>query len=143
MVLKQTKLFIQFEIDVVGVLAASTGYIVLMPDFMGLSDGDWPHYYMHAESEVTPVVDMVCIATFYLSMDIAESAIVFIRYLKEEYDYGSASNVRSGLSEYSCNGVSTNGGLYDLFHTHRALMENDICHIHSLLICPTLYFRYN
>ena len=127
-VLKQKSVPSNLKLDVVGVLAASTGYIVLMPDFMGLGDGDWPHYYMHAESEARSVVDMVLALPAFLSK------------------YGYSWNQQLFLSGYSQGGHVTMAahqmleadypnipvtasapmaGPYDLSNTHRALMEND------------------
>ena len=101
---------------------------------------------MHAESEARSVVDMVLALPAYLSK------------------YGYSWNQQLFLSGYSQGGHGTMAahqmleadypnipvtasapmaGPYDLSNTHRAQWKMIVCHIHSRLICPTLYFRYN
>lgn len=43
----------------IGVVMASTGYLCAMPDFLGLGEGPGLHYYIHAKSEATAVIDML------------------------------------------------------------------------------------
>lgn len=43
----------------VGIVMASTGYLCAMPDYLGLGEGPGPHYYIHAKSEATAVIDML------------------------------------------------------------------------------------
>jgi hypothetical protein len=42
-----------------GVVFAPSGYVVCMPDYLGLGDGEGLHPYCHAKSEATAVVDML------------------------------------------------------------------------------------
>jgi acetyl esterase/lipase len=43
----------------VGYAAAIDGYIVLLPDYLGLGESDGIHPYLHALSEATASIDMV------------------------------------------------------------------------------------
>ncbi len=43
----------------VGLIFATEGYIVCMPDFLGLGKGTGLHPYMHAKSEATATIDML------------------------------------------------------------------------------------
>jgi len=42
-----------------GLIFGTEGYIVCMPDFLGLGDSEGLHPYMHAESEATATIDMI------------------------------------------------------------------------------------
>lgn len=44
---------------IIGVVMASTGYLCAMPDYLGLGEGPGLHYYTHARSEATAVIDML------------------------------------------------------------------------------------
>jgi hypothetical protein len=44
---------------IIGIIMASSGYLCAMPDFLGLGEGPGPHYYIHAKSEATAVIDML------------------------------------------------------------------------------------
>lgn len=44
---------------VVGYFLGGTGYVAVLPDYLGLGDGPGPHPYMHARSEATATVDML------------------------------------------------------------------------------------
>jgi pimeloyl-ACP methyl ester carboxylesterase len=44
---------------VVGYFLGGTGYVTVLPDYLGLGDGPGPHPYMHARSEATATVDML------------------------------------------------------------------------------------
>ena len=45
--------------NVIGVVAASHGYIVTMSDFIGLGDGVGFHNYVHAETEASSTIDLI------------------------------------------------------------------------------------
>lgn len=44
---------------ILGLYCASDGYMMAMPDMLGLGDGPGFHPYMHARSEATAVIDML------------------------------------------------------------------------------------
>ncbi len=35
----------------VGLVAGSNGFVMCEPDYFGMGDGDWPHYYLHAYTQ--------------------------------------------------------------------------------------------
>jgi hypothetical protein len=43
----------------VGLLFATEGYVVAVPDYLGIGDGEGLHPYVHAASEATAVIDMM------------------------------------------------------------------------------------
>lgn len=43
----------------IGVLLAGDGYLVAMPDYLGLGDGEGFHPYSHAESQASSVIDIL------------------------------------------------------------------------------------
>jgi len=45
--------------NVIGVVAASHGYIVTMSDFIGLGEGVGFHNYVHAETEASSTIDLI------------------------------------------------------------------------------------
>lgn len=45
--------------ETIGVLLAGDGYLVAMPDYLGLGDGPEFHPYTHAETEASAVVDIL------------------------------------------------------------------------------------
>lgn len=47
-------------------LFASTGYIAVAPDYLGLGDGEGIHPYVHAESEATASIDLIRAAREFL-----------------------------------------------------------------------------
>lgn len=44
---------------IVGYFLAGTGYVAVLPDYLGLGDGPGPHPYVHARSEATASIDML------------------------------------------------------------------------------------
>jgi hypothetical protein len=44
---------------VVGYFLGGTGYVTVLPDYLGLGDGPGPHPYIHARSEATASIDML------------------------------------------------------------------------------------
>lgn len=49
---------ISYEANI-GVIMASMGYVVNMPDYLGLGDSPGLHPYVHAKSEASAVIDMI------------------------------------------------------------------------------------
>jgi len=49
-----------------GLIFGTEGYVVSMPDFLGLGKGSGLHPYMHAKSEATATIDMIRAAKNYL-----------------------------------------------------------------------------
>ena len=45
--------------SLIGVLLASTGYLVILPDYIGLGGSPGMHPYVHAETEALSVIDMI------------------------------------------------------------------------------------
>lgn len=49
-----------------GILFSTTGYITVMPDFLGLGDNPGIHLYQHSETEATATLDLVRAVRQYL-----------------------------------------------------------------------------
>ena len=45
--------------DLMGVVGAANGYIVIMSDFIGLGEGEGIHNYVHADTEASSVIDLI------------------------------------------------------------------------------------
>ena len=45
--------------SLLGILAASHGYIVLMSDYLGLGEGEGFHNYCHSDTEASAVIDLI------------------------------------------------------------------------------------
>ena len=45
--------------DLMGVISASHGYIVVMSDFIGLGEGEGFHNYVHAETQASATIDLI------------------------------------------------------------------------------------
>ena len=53
--------------SMIGVIAASHGYLVLMSDYVGLGSGEGFHNYCHAETEASAVIDLIIQSDFFLN----------------------------------------------------------------------------
>ena len=45
--------------DLIGVIGAANGYIVMMSDFIGLGEGEGIHNYVHADTEASATIDLI------------------------------------------------------------------------------------
>lgn len=43
----------------VGLVAASNGMVMCEPDYFGMGDGTWPHYYLHAFTQAMTNIDLL------------------------------------------------------------------------------------
>jgi pimeloyl-ACP methyl ester carboxylesterase len=43
----------------VGLVAASNGYVMCEPDYLGMGDSPWPHYYLHAYTQAMTNIDLL------------------------------------------------------------------------------------
>jgi hypothetical protein len=43
----------------VGLVAASNGMVICEPDYFGMGDGTWPHYYLHAFTHAMTNIDLL------------------------------------------------------------------------------------
>lgn len=60
-------------------LFASSGYISVAPDYLGLGDNPGIHPYVHAESEATASIDLIRAAREFLeSQDVSDNGEVFV-----------------------------------------------------------------
>ncbi|MGD1846807.1 MAG: lipase family protein [Salibacteraceae bacterium] len=65
--------------SVIGIISATSGYLVVMPDYLGLGDGPGFHPYVHAESEATATLDMLRASrTFCTNQQIGYSEQLFL-----------------------------------------------------------------
>lgn len=52
--------------SLIGKVLASTGFMAVMPDYLGLGDHPGPHPYLHAASQATATLDLIDAAREYL-----------------------------------------------------------------------------
>jgi len=65
--------------NVIGVVAASHGYIVMMSDFIGLGDGVGFHNYVHADTEASSTIDLILLGKeFAYDKGVMPSAQLFL-----------------------------------------------------------------
>ncbi len=65
--------------NVIGVVAASHGYIVTMSDFIGLGDGVGFHNYVHADTEASSTIDLILLGKeFAYDKGVMPSAQLFL-----------------------------------------------------------------
>ena len=58
---------------------STTGYTVIMPDYIGLGKGEGMHMYLHAESEAQASIDMIrAVREFNKTINVATRADLFI-----------------------------------------------------------------
>jgi hypothetical protein len=43
----------------VGLVAASNGYVMCLPDYLGMGDSPWPHYYLHAYTQAMANINLL------------------------------------------------------------------------------------
>ncbi len=102
----------------VGIALASTGYIAVMPDYVGLGDSPGRHPYVHAASEASAVIDMLR-ATRALAKEngFSESGQLFLM----GYSQGGHATLaaqqeieRNHADEFEVTASAAGAGPYDL-----------------------------
>jgi pimeloyl-ACP methyl ester carboxylesterase len=120
--------FLPFE-SVLGYLMASPGYIVLMPDYVGLGVSELMHPYVHAQSEADAGVYMMeAVATFGEELGFGLNGEIFI----SGYSQGGhaamalAEELQANWSDsYTVTACAPMSGPYDISGTQVPLIFND------------------
>ncbi len=91
--------------NVIGVVAASHGYIVTMSDFVGLGDGVGFHNYMHADTQSSSSIDLIIMGKQFA------------------YDKGVIPNSQLFLIGYSQGGHATMGMVREIQENYNDQLE--------------------
>ena len=113
----------QSQESLIGILLASTGYLCILPDYIGLGGSPGMHPYVHADTEALAVIDMIRSAREFIEDDplrLNEQIFLFgysqgghatmaaHKMIQEEFSdemWVTASNPMSG--PYDISGVQT------------------------------------
>ncbi len=113
----------------VAVIFATTGYLAVMPDYLGLGDSDGLHPFVHAESLASAVVDALrATRNFARRHDISlESDVYLIGYSEGGYATAAAQRrIESSLSdEFSLGASSPMAAPFDLSGAMVDLLAQD------------------
>ena len=104
-----------------GVAFATSGYAVVLPDYLGLGDSPGPHPFLHAASEATAVIDLLRAArTLCASEGIQVSPQLFL----VGYSQGGHATLAAlkemesrHADEFTVTACAAGGGAYDLSGT--------------------------
>lgn len=109
-----------------GIPFSANGYIVLIPDYLGLGDSPGRHPYLHAETEAGASIDMIRSARILSdTLDIDWNDQLFLTGYSQGGHAGMATfrEIETNLSnEFAITSVSLGGGPYDLSTTTRDAM---------------------
>ncbi len=113
----------------IGVVAATGGYVVSMTDYLGLGDGPGFHPYIHAKSEATAVIDMIR-TTKQLCTN--EGVLVNTQLFLMGYSQGGHATMATlreielyHASEFDVIAAIPMAGPYDVSGVQRAVLESD------------------
>ena len=112
----------------VGLLFASSGYVALLPDYLGLGDSPGYHPYLHARSEATAVVDFLRAArTFCVNNGIRLNTQLFLA----GYSQGGHATMAAQREietyhskEFAITASAPMAGPYDLSGTLLTILNN-------------------
>ena len=109
---------------------ASTGFISVAPDYVGLGEGTGLHPYLHAESEATATIDLIRAAREFMAQEaVADNGQVFIT----GYSQGGHASMAALkyiqnnelLNEINVAGGAPSSGPYNLSGTQTDVLLSD------------------
>ncbi len=130
----------------VGIVFGTEGYVVAMPDFLGLGSGDKLHPYIHAASEATSVIDMLR-ATRKVCQDLG----IVLNNQLFMFGYSQGGHVTMAAhkaieekysSEFTVTACSPMAGPYDLSGTQAQFILQDQPYV-SAGYFPYLLYSFN
>ncbi len=115
-----------------GMVFATGGYIVSMPDLLGLGDSPGLHPYVHAKSSATAVVDMLRASSDFVVAEAIESTgqLFLIGYSQGGYTAMAAHRAleTEHADEFTVTASAPMAGPYDLSGTMAEVMTSDQPH---------------
>jgi len=133
---------------IVGYLMASHGYLVTMPDYLGMGDNEAIHPYHHWESEATASIDLIRASREYLndSLNLTDNGQLFI----SGYSQGGHATMAihkyvqdNGLySEFNIQASAPMSGAYDLSGAQFDLIFNDRSYYYRSEFIPYILGSY-
>jgi len=113
----------------IGMLAASIGYFVILPDYLGLGISEILHPYVHAESNATAAIDFMTASYVYADEnDITLSDQLFLGgYSEGGYNTLALQKEIEALyaDQFDITAVCPMAGPYDLSGTVASLLQQD------------------
>jgi len=123
-----------------GKALASRGYVVAMPDYLGMGDNPGPHPYQHWETEATACIDMLRAAKEFIQDSLAfdYSNEVFITGYSQggHAAMATAKYIQDNQleSEFNVAGLAPMSGAYHISKRQTDVILNDIAFPYSGLI---------
>lgn len=113
----------------IGVIAASHGYVVSMPDYLGMGDGPGFHPYCHAATEASATLDMIRSSKAFCSNSgVALNDQLFLMGYSQGGHATMATSREIELyypSEFNLVASVPMAGPYDISGVQRELLESD------------------
>lgn len=110
---------------IVGLLTASMGYVTIIPDYPGYGESRQTHTYMHAESIVPSVIDLILVAQEYCDEQeiLMHNGLFMTGYSEGAYITLQTQREieKSYADEIELVGVAPLAGLYDLEATYEKI----------------------
>ena len=136
---------------IVGLIMASMGYLVVVPDYLGFGVSNVMHPYMHAKSLIPCIIDLMRAGkTYSLQNHITLDGRVFLTGYSEG-GYASLVTQRAIESEYSqefnLTAVAPMAGPYDLYGMMQSLFQtgqyNHTAYVAYILTAYNYFYRWN
>ena len=133
--------------DLIGVIAASNGYIVTMSDFIGLGEGEGIHNYMHASTEASASIDLIIYGKEFANeqLGIAPNDQLFI-FGYSQGGHATMATVKEIETNYSNElNISAScpmAGPYDMSGSQRLMLEAGLVYPNPGYL-PYVLFSYN
>ena len=122
----------------IGYVLATSGYVVAMPDFLGLGDAPGLHPYLHARTQATATIDMLR-ATRQLSGEIGfnmNEQLFLVGYSQGGHAaMGTHKYIEENLAqEFNITASNPMGGVYDLTNSLRDGLVADSSETFALVL---------
>ncbi|MEN8203658.1 MAG: T9SS type A sorting domain-containing protein [Bacteroidota bacterium] len=135
--------------DLTGYFFGGSGYITVMPDYLGLGDNPGIHPYIHWESEATASIDLIRAAREFLndSLKIWDNGQLFISGYSQGghatmamHKYIQIHNLKE---EFNVVASSPMSGPYSLYHDQMNLILNEDSTYYKSIFLPYIFASYN
>ncbi|HLP50895.1 MAG TPA: T9SS type A sorting domain-containing protein [Chitinophagales bacterium] len=144
---------------IVGLVSASNGVVMCEPDYLGMGDGAWPHYYLHAYTQAMCNINLIRAAREICAQDsIALDGKLYLggysqggfqamathKYIQERF--ANEFNVTAsfpGAGSYDMSGAMVDLMLSDLPYPSPGYLPFLVCtwnHVYNFYTDPAEYF---
>lgn len=130
----------------IGKVAASNGYVSVMPDYLGLGDNPGFHPYLHVESQATASLDAILATREFVNQNLStitlNDEVLFTGYSQGGHAcMGTVKYIQdNGLeSTFNITAAAPASGPYDLVGTTAATYVNDLPYNNPSYVVYLLY----